>query len=270
MVSTGSAEMGCLAVGQSDFEGSVYEDVYDSDGMDCYDHPHTFLSDGTGVVKPHVGSISPARGLREVAYGVTITGTGFVSPASVSVGGTGVSVSEVEVGSSTEILATFTVASNAAAGDHAVTVTANGQTSDNSVNFYVQIPTKLGQDQISGLQNEQGGCGATRNVSYSLLDQGGQVIADDLTVQEVFSNFTSNPSGFSQPQAQAPQANQGHLVDVVGYSIPSCPPPFTASLTQTFTVTVEQTTYNLSTTNSISFGRDSSGNKFVTVTNTTP
>jgi hypothetical protein len=222
------------------------------------------------TAKPHVSSISPARGVREAEYGVTITGAGFMAPASVSVAGPGISVSEVVVGSSTEMLATFTIASGATAGDHAVTVTANGQTSDNSVNFFVQIPTKLRRDNISSLQDEPGGCGATKNLDYSLLDQAGQVVAEDLTVHEVFSNFTSNPAGFPPPQDQSPVANAGHLVDVVGYRIPTCPPPFTVTVTQTFTVTVGQTVYNVTTTNSFSYGRDASGNKFVTVTNTIP
>jgi len=188
----------------------------------------------------------------------------------VTVPGTDISVKDVIVGSTTELLATFTVSASATGGNHAVTVKAKGQTSDNSVTFFVQIPTKIRRDSISALQNETGGCGATKTLNYSLLDQAGVVISEDLTVDEVLSDFTSDPSGLQQPDPKHPPANAGHLVDEVGYRIPTCPPPFTISLTQKFTVTVGQTTYNLTTTNSVSYGRDASGNKFVTVTNTTP
>jgi hypothetical protein len=235
----------------------------------CTSWGHFGSASATVAVAPKINSISPARGLQGVAYGVTITGAGFRSPASVTAAGTGIAVSEVHVGSSTEIIATFTVAGDAAGGNHAVTVTVSGQTS-NSVNFYVQIPTKLRRDSITALQNQQGGCGATKTLEYTLLDQAGQIIADDLTVREVFSDFTSTPAGLPPPTPRAPEANAGHLVDTIGYEIPTCPPPFTVSVTQTFTVTVGQTTYNLTTTNSVSYGRDASGNKFVTVTNTVP
>jgi hypothetical protein len=55
--------------------------------------------------------------------------------------------------------------------------------------------------------------------------------------------------------------------DVVGYNIAlPCPPPFTASMTQSFKVIKDSTTYALSTTNAISMGRNSDGTKFVNVT----
>lgn len=206
------------------------------------------------------------------ALDVNITGTGFgnikgdVSLIIVGSGVTGV-VDEV---AGQVILATFTIAADAAAGNHAVTVKVKTQTSDNSVNFFVQIPTKLRRDSISDLIDQQGGCGATKTVNYSLLDQAGQVIAEDLAVSEVFTNITKSDPSLPDPQPNAPEANAGHVIDVVGYNIPTCPPPFTISLTQKFTAKVGQTTYNLTTTNSISFGRDASGNKFVNVTNTTP
>ena len=56
--------------------------------------------------------------------------------------GTGITVT-VRSTSATQITADFAVASNAPSGNHSVTVTAGGQTSNNSVNFFVQVPTTL-------------------------------------------------------------------------------------------------------------------------------
>ncbi len=36
MVSQGSAQMGCLSLGQSQLGGTTYETWYENDGMDCY------------------------------------------------------------------------------------------------------------------------------------------------------------------------------------------------------------------------------------------
>lgn len=202
---------------------------------------------------------------------MNLVGTGFgntKNKVTVQVGGTGISV-VVDAVTTREILATFTIAANAEVGNHAVSVKVGNQPS-NSVNFFVQVPTRLRRDSISALMNQQGGCGATKTLEYTLLDQAGEVIAEDLTVDEVLSNFTSNPSGLPPPLPKHALANAGHLVDEVGYRIATCPPPFTISLTQKFTVKIGQTTYNLTTTNSVSYGRDASGNKFVTVTNTIP
>jgi len=60
--------------------------------------------------------------------------------------------------------------------------------------------------------------------------------------------------------------NAGTANDVVGYNIDTCPPAFTATMTQGFKVTKDSTTYNLTTTNSISMGRKNDGTKFVDVT----
>ncbi|MGH9899493.1 MAG: IPT/TIG domain-containing protein [Pyrinomonadaceae bacterium] len=229
----------------------------------------TFIAGAEVRVNPRIDSISPARGLIGNTTTVTINGIGFAAGASVNAG-TGISVSNIAVRSAQEIQANFNIAADAPGGNHSVTVTVNGQTS-NSLNFFVQIPSRLRRDSISELTDEPGGrCGASRELAYTLVDQAGEVIMQDVTVQEVLSNFTSDPPGLSPPEAKSPVTNAGHLIDTVGYTIPTCPPPFTIRLTQTFTVNTGQITRNLSTANSISFGRDASGNKFVNDTNTTP
>src|SRR5580698_11402125 len=71
-------------------------------------------------------SISPSSGLTGSTVPVTLTGTDFVSPASVFVGAIGLSVSNVNVVSSTEITALFTIAANAQIGPNNVAVLTPG------------------------------------------------------------------------------------------------------------------------------------------------
>jgi hypothetical protein len=222
-------------------------------------------------VRPRIDGIDPPRGLIGTTVDVNITGRGFGnSPANVSVqvGGTGVTVMVDQV-TDTEILVSFSIADNAGTGNHSVIVRVGARQS-NSVNFFVQVPARLRRDSMSALMNEQGGCGAFRQISYQLLDQSGQPINIDGTLQEIFSNFTSSDPAINPPQPTQPSMGAGQALDVVGYSIPSCPPPFSASLTQTFRVVIGQKSYPLSTSNSISMGRTSSGARFVDVTMTNP
>lgn len=135
----------------------------------------------------------------------------------------------------------------------------------NSMNFFVQIPTSARRNSISQLMDQQGGYGAFRDLNYTLLDQAGQAIIVDVEVSEVFSNITKSDPGIPNPTPITIQANAEEFNDRLGYLIPSCPPPFTVSFTQKFTVKIGQTTYNLNNSNSISYGRDAQGNKFVNV-----
>lgn len=217
------------------------------------------------TVKPRINSISPDRGPINSTVGISITGSGFGSGSTVSVGGTGVTAS-VQSFSSTSLSVTLTVASNATAGNHGVTVTRSGKTS-NSVNFYVQIPTSLRRDSMSGLIDQPGGCGATRTLYYHLLDQEGVEISTDGTLQEAFSNF-NGPAGLTNSEPVNASMSSGVAIDTVGYLTPdsTCPPPFTATVTQTFTVVIGAQSYPLTTSNSISEGRTTSGSKFVNIT----
>lgn len=50
MISNGSAQMGCLSLGQSRFGGFVDGTWYDNDGMDCYSRDGPFGGEGNGAV----------------------------------------------------------------------------------------------------------------------------------------------------------------------------------------------------------------------------
>ena len=89
---------------------------------------------------PSLVSMSPTSGKQGTVAAVTLTGTNFVSGATVAVGGTGVSVSQVTVVNASTITANFTLASGATLGARTVAVTTSGGTTG-TVNFTVNAAT---------------------------------------------------------------------------------------------------------------------------------
>ena len=87
-------------------------------------------------------SISPAYGAQGASAPVTLTGTGFVQGAQISIANAGVTAANIVVVSATEITATFTVAPNASLGPANVTVTTVSGASG-PVTFTVLAPLKL-------------------------------------------------------------------------------------------------------------------------------
>ena len=72
---------------------------------------------------PTLSGVSPSSGALGQAEVVTLTGTLFAAGAMIGLSGTGITVSNVMVVSSTSITATFTIAANAPTGAQNVTVT---------------------------------------------------------------------------------------------------------------------------------------------------
>ena len=91
---------------------------------------------------PTLASISPTGGTQGTSVPVTLTGANFVAGASVSVTGTGVTVSNVTVASSTRITATFTIGSSATVGSRNVTVTTSSGASG-AVTFTITAPVSF-------------------------------------------------------------------------------------------------------------------------------
>src|SRR6185436_3820229 len=241
-----------------------WQQRYDWDGLNCVDLGN-YPEQGGGPVEvaPRIESITPDRGSINSTVGISITGSGFASGSSVTVDGTGVTAS-VQSSSSSSLSVTLTIASNATAGNHGVTVTSSGKSS-NSENFFVQVPTSLSRDSISGLNDQSGGCGATKTLVYHLVDQEEALISSGATLKETFSNF-SGPAGVAPPAERSVQMTSGAATDTVGYLISTCPSAFTATFTQTFEVLIGTQSYSLTTSNAISMGRTSSGSKFVNIT----
>ena len=63
-------------------------------------------------------------------------------------------------------------------------------------------------------------------------------------------------------------STHGHITDTIGYLTPTCPPAFTATVSQDFTVELatQGHAWVLSSQNAISEGRTSTGSKFVNIT----
>jgi hypothetical protein len=160
----------------------------------------------TAVVKPKVTGITPNKALIGTSNNVTITGAGFVS-GSTSVSIDGGSTSNVSVQSSTSISAAFLSNDNAAGGNHRVTVTVNGQSTTDNVNFYVQIPTTLTVVSVSNLPDgtntatdgcPSGSFGIKVGVTYQVKDQdGGLIQTDKMEPQEKVTNAAFE--GIAQP-----------------------------------------------------------------------
>ena len=213
-----------------------------------------------------VDSVTPERALIGHPVDVVINGSGFGTGLPTVEAGNGITVSNIQLINSNEVRARFTIESTAPPGNHAVSVTtSSGLTTTAFGNFFVQVPTRLRRDSISGLIDQAGGCGVTRELSYSLLDQAGEPIEIDVTLKEAISNFVG-PQGVKPPNETSIEMLSGTADDIVGYAIPTCPPPFTASFTQTFTIVFGSQSFSLSTSNAISMGRTSSGAKFVDIT----
>jgi len=87
--------------------------------------------------KPTLKSLTPNAGARGATVRVTLTGTNFTTPATVTVQGGAVTVSNVVVVSSTTITATFQVSPTTARRSRNTTVTTKAGVS-NALPFTVQ------------------------------------------------------------------------------------------------------------------------------------
>jgi len=153
-------------------------------------------------VQPRITDIEPAQGPIDSSVGISIGGSGFGTSPSVSVAGTGITTN-IQASSETSISVTLNISADATAGNHGVTVTVNGNQS-NSVNFFVQIPTKLERNSYGDLQDQPGGCGARRILQYTVLDQGGDPIDTNGTITEGIDN-TGSTAGI--PCSASPPTN---------------------------------------------------------------
>src|SRR5256712_5876549 len=78
------------------------------------------------TLAPTLSSVSPNSGTQGQTVAVTLTGTNFGPGATISVSGTGITVSNVTVVSSTQITAMFAIAASAPTGPQNITVTGLG------------------------------------------------------------------------------------------------------------------------------------------------
>ncbi|MGP8176261.1 MAG: beta strand repeat-containing protein [Terracidiphilus sp.] len=102
---------------------------------------------------PTLTSVSPSLGTQGASVPVTLTGTNFVSGATVSTTNTGITVSSVTVVSATQITATFTIGGSATLGATNVTVaTSGGASGAQTFTVNPPAPTLTSVSPSSGAQ----------------------------------------------------------------------------------------------------------------------
>ena len=103
---------------------------------------------------PTLASIAPASGAQGSTVAVTLTGTNFLSGATIAVGNPGIAVSQVSVVHSNQITASFAIGATVPAGAVTVTVTTSAGTSG-TANFNVTVPapTLTSVNPATGAQN---------------------------------------------------------------------------------------------------------------------
>ena len=118
--------------------------------------PQTFtVGPAAPTPAPTLTSIAPNQGVQGSTVAVTLTGTNFVVGATtVAVSGTGVTVSNIVVGSSTSLTANFVLDPAAAAGARTVTVTTAGGTSGGQT-FTINLPAP-GAPTLTSVAPNQG------------------------------------------------------------------------------------------------------------------
>ena len=247
----------------ADLEGCLdFEDNMDNE-CECL----SYGSPGPGsapVSVPTISGLSPSQGLVGTAVSVTINGTGFASGATVNAG-SNISVSNLSVGSSTQMTATFTPTnSTSAGGNQSVTVSVSGVAS-NSQNFFNQVPTSLQVLNVSVLPDGSGppyGCPGSNNygimvdIKYLVQDQNtpspNSIQSSSMTPHEQGYLYSGAPVNANigpitgYPTSSATTASDGTFHDVPeGYcqNLPIDSPFVTAS--QNITMIVGSTSYSV-------------------------
>ena len=139
--------------------------VTDANGTSAAGAKYTYIE------PPTVTSIDPPSGTTAGGTSVTITGTGFVSPAKVTIGA---ETSEVEVLSPTEIKAKTAPGS---AGEHEVVVTdANGTSAAGAKYTYIEPPT------ITSIEPPSGTTAGGTSVTIKGTGFGASTVANTVTI----------------------------------------------------------------------------------------
>jgi hypothetical protein len=113
---------------------------------------------------PTLTSISPSTGAQGSTVPVTLTGTGFVAPLTVNASGSGITVSNISVVSSTQATATFNIATNAGTGQHNVSVTTTAGTSGTTP---FTVTAASGLPTLTSITPSSGALGTSVNVTLT-------------------------------------------------------------------------------------------------------
>jgi len=166
-----------------------------------------------GTVAPTltaVTGINPNIGVQGQTLGVTLTGTGFETGATINLSGALITVSNLAVLSTTQITATFAIAANAVLGPVNISVTTSGQTT-NAVAFTIYPPlavthtipsngaSNVPVDQVISANFTEGGavqalnCATVTTSSFTLTGPAGAV-AGTVTCSSATATVTFTPT----------------------------------------------------------------------------
>jgi hypothetical protein len=180
---------------------------------------------------PSAESISPSSGDQGGTETVTISGASFVSGASVSVSGTGITVNSTTFVSATELKASITIAAGASIGARTVTVT-NPDAGVNSLTFTVNgAPTVTSTSPNSG---DQGGT-QTVAVKGTNFESGASVSVSGSGVNVNSTSFVSATELSATITVTSGAATGARTVTVTN------PDTTSASLASGFTVNAKPT-----------------------------
>jgi hypothetical protein len=173
-------EVDGVAVGTSSITATYFDYVYSYNGVDCNGSLTGHQGSATATVKPAITNLSPAQDPVGATYTVIISGIGFGSNPSGSDSvnaGSGIVATIDPTSTNTSIKAYFLIQTSAPAGNHSVTVSAGGQSS-NGVNFFVQVPTVAviysdtgTSERTCPLGGGGTGCGSGRTIIWQFKDQ---------------------------------------------------------------------------------------------------
>jgi hypothetical protein len=177
---------------------------------------------------PTLASIAPNSGIQGAAVPVTLTGSNFASIFTITLSGTGVTVSNTTFVSSTSITATFTIAANATVGAQNVTVTTNGKaTGTQPFTVNSGLPTLTSVAPSSGTQGQAVGVTLTGTL-FSAGSTIGVPVGSGITVSNTtVVNSTSITATFTLAANATGGAQNVTVTNAIGASGP-----------QTFTVNV--------------------------------
>jgi hypothetical protein len=162
-----------------------------------------------GVPTPVLTSISPTGGAQGQTLPVTLTGTSFTTGSTVNVNGALITVTNVNVVSSTQITATFAIAANATLGAANISVTSSGFTTS-AVTFTIGPPLAVSSvvppngatgvliDQVlSATFNQSVNCATITSSTFVVKGPTGAVVAGTLACAGAVVTFTPPVADFA-------------------------------------------------------------------------
>lgn len=181
--------------------------------------PTAWLDGSAAATCPTLTAVSPSSGLQNNTVGVTLTGTNFVNGSTtVTVSGSGVTVTNLVFNSATELTADFVIASGATPGARTVTVTTASGTSGGQT---FQVNSALAPTLTSVTPNS---------------GKVGELVSVTLTGTNFISGATVNVSGSNVQVLNVNVANSAMITADFGIN------PTAATGARTVTVTTSEGT----------------------------